>query len=65
MPHLFVYFVTLVFKVVLWPKFGYSTTVTVNVWEKIGEKHLAPLVYLVGEGGVNRIFSTHPAGDVN
>ena len=35
--------------VVLWPNFGHCTTVTVtiNVWERIGEKHLAQLV---GEG---------------
>ena len=53
MSHLFVCFVTLIikgvvciFKVVLWPNFGHCTT-TINVWEKIGEKHLAQLV---GEG---------------
>ena len=32
--------------VVLWPNFGHCTT-TINVWERIGEKHLAQLV---GEG---------------
>ena len=31
---------------VLWPNFGHCTT-TINVWERIGEKHLAQLV---GEG---------------
>ena len=31
---------------VLWPNFGHCTT-TINVWERIGEKHLA---HLVGEG---------------
>ena len=36
----------LLFKVVLWPNFGHCTT-TINVWERIGEKHLAQLV---GEG---------------
>ena len=37
-------FKPLLFKVVLWPNFGHCTT---NVWERIGEKHLAQLV---GEG---------------
>ena len=56
----------LLFKVVLWPNFGHCTTVTtINVWERIGEKHLAQLV---GEGGgVYLIFSpnTGPGWDVN
>ena len=39
----------LLFKVVLWPIFGHCTT-TINVWKRIGEKHLAQLV---GEGGLS------------
>ena len=40
-------------------KFGHSTTVTVNVWERIGEKHLAPSYIAPGRGGVSMIFQTH------
>ena len=33
----------MLFEVVLWPNFGHCTTI-INVWERIGEKHLAQLV---------------------
>ena len=42
-------------------KFGHCTT-TVNVWERIGEKHLAQLV---GEGRVNLILSPNTGWDVS
>ena len=48
MSHLFVCFVALV-------NFGHCIT-TINVWERIGEKHLAQLV---GEGGVSTWYSHH------
>ena len=35
---------------------------TINVWERIGEKHLAQLV---GEGGVNLIFLPNTDWDVS
>ena len=44
----------LLFKVVLWPNFGHCTT-TINVWERIGEKHLAQLVR---EGACQPVIST-------
>ena len=48
-------------KVVLWPNFGHCTTVTtINVWERIGEKHLAQLV---GEGACQPdIFTKYRLG---
>ena len=49
----------LLFKVVLWPNFGHCTT-TINVWERIGEKHLAQLV---GEGACQHdIFTKYRFG---
>ena len=46
-------------KVVLWPNFGHCTT-TINVWERIGEKHLAQLV---GEGTCRaNIFTKYKLG---
>ena len=45
----------LLFKVVLWPNFGHSTTV--NVWERIGEKALGTIFHNSWERGrVNLIF---------
>ena len=37
---------------VLWANFGHCTT-TVNVWERIGEKHLAPPCTPRGRGGLS------------
>ena len=49
----------LLFKVVLWPNFGHCTT-TINVWERIGDKHLA---HLVGEGACQPdIFTRYRLG---
>ena len=49
----------LLFKVVLWPNFGHCTT-TINVWERMGEKHLAQLI---GEGACQPdIFTKHRLG---
>ena len=49
----------LLFKVVLWPNFGHCTT-KINVWERIGEKHLAQLV---GEGACQPdIFTKYRLG---
>ena len=46
-------------KVVLWPNFGHCTT-TINVWERMREKHLAQLV---GEGACHAdIFTKHRLG---
>ena len=49
------------FKLVLWPNSGHcTTTVTINVWERIGEKHLAQLV---GEGACQPdIFTKYRLG---
>ena len=35
----------------MWPNFGHSTTV--NVWERIGEKHLALSCIVRGREGVS------------
>ena len=44
---------------VLWPNFGHCTT-TINVWERIGVKHLAQLV---GEGACQPdIFTKYRLG---
>ena len=44
---------------VLWPNFGHCTT-TINVWERIGEKHLAQVV---GEGACQpNIFAKYRSG---
>ena len=44
---------------VLWPIFGHCTT-TINVWERIGEKHLAQLM---GEGACQPdIFTKYRLG---
>ena len=44
---------------VLWPNFGHCTT-TINVWGRIGEKHLAQLV---GEGACQPdIFTKYRLG---
>ena len=49
----------LLFKVVLWPNFGHCTT-TINVWERIEEKHLAQLM---GEGACQPdIFTKYRLG---
>ena len=46
-------------KVVLRPNFGHCTT-TINVWERIGEKHLAQLM---GEGACQPdIFTKYRLG---
>ena len=47
MSHLFVCFVALVIQGGATTKFWPLTTLSINVWERIGEKHLAQLV---GEG---------------
>ena len=54
MSHLFVCFVALVIQGGAMAKFGHCTT-TINVWERIGEKHLAQLV---GEGACQPVIST-------
>ena len=47
------------FKLVLWPNFGHCTTI-INVWERIGDKHLAQVV---GEGACQPdIFTTYRLG---
>ena len=46
MSHLFICFVTGTLVIqggAIWPNFGHCTN-TINVWERIGEKHLAQLV---------------------
>ena len=44
---------------VLWPNFGHCTT-TINVWERMGEKHLAQLM---GEGACQPdIFTKYRLG---
>ena len=49
----------MLFKVVLWPNFGHCTT-TINVWERMGEKYLAPLI---GEGACQPdIFTSYRLG---
>ena len=48
---------------VIWPNFGHSTTL--NVWERIGEKHLAPSFIACGRGCVILIFSPNLARDVS
>ena len=48
-------------KVVLWPDFGHCTT-TINVWERIGEKHLAQLV---GEGACQPDILPNTGWDVS
>ena len=58
-PSLCVHCSPLLFEVVLWPNFGHCTTTT-NVWERIGEKHLARLV---GEGACQPdIFTKYRLG---
>ena len=54
MSHLFVCFVALVIQGGAMAKFGHGTT-TINVWERIGEKHLAQLV---GEGACQPVIFT-------
>ena len=59
MSHLFVCFVALVIQGGATTKFWPLTTLSINVWERIGEKHLAQLV---GGGRVNLIFSPNAGG---
>ena len=59
MSHLFVCFVALVIQGGAMAKFCHCTT-TINVWERIGEKHLAQLV---GEGACQPdIFTKYRLG---
>ena len=62
MSHLFVCFVALVIQGGATTKFWPLTTLSINVWERIGEKHLAQLV---GGGRVNLIFSPNAGWDVS
>ena len=59
MSHLFVCFVALVIQGGAMAKFWPLTT-TINVWERIREKHLAQLVV---EGRVNLIFLPNTGWD--
>ena len=59
MSHLFVCVVALVIQGGAMAKFGHCTT-TINVWERVGGKHLAQLV---GEGACQPdIFTTYRLG---
>ena len=47
----------------MWPNSGHSTTV--NVWERIGEKHLATSYIACGREVHQPDIFTDVAGDVN
>ena len=60
MSHLFVCFVALVIQGGAMAKFCDNCITTINVWERMGEKHLAQLI---GEGACQPdIFTKHRLG---